>query len=235
MCCPVCCISCPQMQAPCELSHRHLFPAFRQLHSCPQGCLTSQQGKQGYRGPPTTHHPHKRPSSSGGIFLGGVVCELSEPETKAKSTHHPQFCTRDVDRRFCGGGAWISRSEVNRTATASISHDISCVEVAMEYAVKFSVKFCSLSLSLSPSLFHQGMHLDIEQDFSRQIFRSMLHQRICTCKDKTSWGFVLQKFLPEEPPDSGFHLILSFHLLGRLGLIYLNAHKNSSIVVCFFT
>ena len=25
--------------------------------------------------------------------------------------HHPQFCTRDVDRQFCGGGAWISRSD----------------------------------------------------------------------------------------------------------------------------
>ena len=32
------------------------------------------------RGPRTTHHPHKRPSSSGGILGGGgVVCELSEP------------------------------------------------------------------------------------------------------------------------------------------------------------
>ena len=35
-----------------------------------------------YRGPRTTHHPQKRPSSSGGIF-GGVVCELSEPKKKA--------------------------------------------------------------------------------------------------------------------------------------------------------
>ena len=28
-----------------------------------------------------------------------------------QKTHHPQFCTGDVDRRFCGGGAWISRSD----------------------------------------------------------------------------------------------------------------------------
>ena len=26
--------------------------------------------------------------------------------------HHIQFCTRDVDRRFCGGGACISRSDL---------------------------------------------------------------------------------------------------------------------------
>ena len=37
------------------------------------------------------------------------MCELSE--LKRQNTHHPQFCTRDVDRRFCGGGAWISRSD----------------------------------------------------------------------------------------------------------------------------
>ena len=27
--------------------------------------------------------------------------------------HHTQFCAHDVDRRFCGGGAWISRSDVS--------------------------------------------------------------------------------------------------------------------------
>ena len=26
------------------------------------------------------------------------------------NTHHPQFCTRDVDRQFCGGGACTSQS-----------------------------------------------------------------------------------------------------------------------------
>ena len=26
---------------------------------------------------------------------------------KRQNTHHPQFCTRDVDRRFCGGGEWF--------------------------------------------------------------------------------------------------------------------------------
>ena len=42
-----------------------------------------------------------------------MVCELSDSElTKtAKCALPPQFCTRDVDRRFCGGGAWISRSD----------------------------------------------------------------------------------------------------------------------------
>ena len=30
-----------------------------------------------------------------------------------QNTHRPRFCTRDVDRRFCGGGAWISRSDYN--------------------------------------------------------------------------------------------------------------------------
>ena len=29
-----------------------------------------------------------------------------------QNTHHPQFCTRDVDRRYCGGGAWISQSDL---------------------------------------------------------------------------------------------------------------------------
>ena len=68
------------------------------------------------RGPPTTHHPHKRHSSSGGIF-GGVVCELSEAKKKTKYAPPPKFCTRDVDCRFCGGGAWISGSETIRNPT----------------------------------------------------------------------------------------------------------------------
>ena len=29
---------------------------------------------------------------------------------KRQNTRHPQFGTSDVDR-FCGGGAWVSRSE----------------------------------------------------------------------------------------------------------------------------
>ena len=44
----------------------------------------------GDRGLPTTHHPHKRSSSSGGILGGGMVCELSEPK-KGKNTYHPNF------------------------------------------------------------------------------------------------------------------------------------------------
>ena len=35
----------------------------------------------------------------------------TEPKRK-QNTHHPQFCVRNVDRRFCGGGAWISRSDL---------------------------------------------------------------------------------------------------------------------------
>ena len=31
---------------------------------------------------------------------------------KRQNTHHPQFCTRDVDRQFCGGGAWISGADL---------------------------------------------------------------------------------------------------------------------------
>ena len=45
------------------------------------------------RGPRTTHHPDKRPSSSGGI-LGGVVCELSEPKQKAKYAPPPVLHSR---------------------------------------------------------------------------------------------------------------------------------------------
>ena len=44
------------------------------------------------------------------VFFGGVVRELSEPKKRQKIGTHPQFCTRDVDRRFCGSGTWISRS-----------------------------------------------------------------------------------------------------------------------------
>ena len=72
--------------------------------------------------PPPKLHPEFRareigtiwpfgvPSSSGGNFLGRgvVVCEVSEPK-KRQNTHHPQCYTSDVDRRFCGGGALISR------------------------------------------------------------------------------------------------------------------------------
>ena len=46
-----------------------------------------------FRGPPSTHHPHKRPSSSRGIFEG-MVCELSEPKKKAKYAPPPQFYSR---------------------------------------------------------------------------------------------------------------------------------------------
>ena len=61
------------------------------------------------RGPPNTHHPHKRPSLPSGIF--GGWCANCRNLRKRQNTHHPQFCTRDVGRRFGGGGAWISRSD----------------------------------------------------------------------------------------------------------------------------
>ena len=57
-------------------------------------------GHNSCRGPPTTHHPHKRPSSSGGIFEGW--CSNCLNLRKRKNMHHPQFCTRDVDCRFVG-------------------------------------------------------------------------------------------------------------------------------------
>ena len=41
----------------------------------------------------------------------GGWCANCQNLRKRQNTHHPQFCTRDVDRRFCGGGAWISRSD----------------------------------------------------------------------------------------------------------------------------
>ena len=44
-----------------------------------------------------------------------MVCEVSEPQ-KRQNTHNPQFCTRDVDRLFCGGGVWTSRSYSNNCA-----------------------------------------------------------------------------------------------------------------------
>ena len=44
------------------------------------------------------------------VFFGGW-CANFRNLRKTQNTHHPQFWTRDVGRRFCGGGAWISRSE----------------------------------------------------------------------------------------------------------------------------
>ena len=67
-----------------------------------------------WRGPRTTHHPHKRPSSSGGIWGGGGWCANCRNPRERQNTHHPQFCTRNVDCPFCGGGAWISRSDLWR-------------------------------------------------------------------------------------------------------------------------
>ena len=135
------------------------------------------EAPHGHRRAQTTHQPHRRPSSSGGIlgtflvrksrickvliflrvwsFFSHALCihfvrqgfgrclwdsiEIAQnrqqtkyaehaskkirptkriralhfPEKRAKYAPPPvlQFCTRDVDHRFCGGGAWISRSD----------------------------------------------------------------------------------------------------------------------------
>ena len=57
---------------------------------------------------PTKDLPHQV------VFLGGWCANCRNPR-KRQNTHHPQFCTRDVDRRFCGGGAWISQSDETLT------------------------------------------------------------------------------------------------------------------------
>ena len=44
------------------------------------------------------------------VFWGGW-CANCRNLRQRQNTHNPKFCTRDVDRQFCGGGAWISRSE----------------------------------------------------------------------------------------------------------------------------
>ena len=74
--------------------------------------IDSQKQKIGDRKPrtiPTKDLPHQV------VFLGGggwCVRIVGTQETgKIRTT--PRFCTRDVDCRFCGGGAWISRSEKN--------------------------------------------------------------------------------------------------------------------------
>ena len=52
------------------------------------------------------------------VFFGGGGGESrfyfygrADFSEKRQNTHHPQVCTRDVGRQFCGGGAWISRSD----------------------------------------------------------------------------------------------------------------------------
>ena len=69
------------------------------LKFCSNGNLLKGQK---IRGPRTTHHPHKRPSSSGGIF-GGVVCELSEPKKKkGKIRTTPSFALAMLIVDFVG-------------------------------------------------------------------------------------------------------------------------------------
>ena len=59
-----------------------------------------------------------------------MVCELLEPK-KSQKTHYPQFCIRDVDRRFCGGGAWISRSDPCQAARLA-SSGCSLLKIVLE-------------------------------------------------------------------------------------------------------
>ena len=65
---------------------------------------------------PTKDLPHQV------VFLEGWCANCRDPR-KRQNTHHPQFCTRDVDRQFCGGGEWISQSDNlgNGRNTASIA------------------------------------------------------------------------------------------------------------------
>ena len=94
------------LQKPSACNRGHLRPSgpkskkiengFRGL-SAPGVEKIKKKSKKSTRGPPTTHHPHKN-------------CRNLR---QRQNTHHPQFCTRGVDRRFCGGGAWISRPEVH--------------------------------------------------------------------------------------------------------------------------
>ena len=46
-----------------------------------------------------------------GFYFGGGWCANCRNLRERQNTHHPQFCTHDVDHRFCGGGEWISRSD----------------------------------------------------------------------------------------------------------------------------
>ena len=45
---------------------------------------------------------------------GGGWCARCRNLSNRQHTHCPQFCAHDVDGRFCGGGAWISWSELLR-------------------------------------------------------------------------------------------------------------------------
>ena len=65
---------------------------------------TTKLGDRQPRTTPTKALPHQV------VFFGGW-CANCRKLRKRQNTHHPQFCTRDVDRRFCGGGVWISGSE----------------------------------------------------------------------------------------------------------------------------
>ena len=42
-----------------------------------------------------------------------VVCANCRLRRKGRHTHYPQFCTRDVDRQFGGGGAWIYTEQMD--------------------------------------------------------------------------------------------------------------------------
>ena len=57
------------------------------------------------RGQGTTHHPPKRTFLIGWYFWGGggwcANCRNLRIR-KRQNSHHPQFCTRDVDRQFVG-------------------------------------------------------------------------------------------------------------------------------------
>ena len=71
-----------------------------------------------HRGPPTTHHPPQKTFLIKWSFWGGW-CANCRNLRERQNTHHPQFCTRDVDLRFCGGVVWTSWSDLQLSLCVS--------------------------------------------------------------------------------------------------------------------
>ena len=61
---------------------------------------------------------------------------------KRQNTHHPQFCTRDVDRQFCGGGVWISGPEKTRNLESQKLKERSQLALFQSVGVVKMVLFC---------------------------------------------------------------------------------------------
>ena len=91
---------------------KHHAPCFARVVSPRDGfrkrlCCAQVEGFLGGLQPrtiPTKDLPH------GVVFFGGW-CANCRNIRKGQKMHHLQFCTSDLDHRFCGGGARILRSE----------------------------------------------------------------------------------------------------------------------------